>query len=892
MGLAQKLKLGANPVFLMDGTAFIYRSFYANRHLRRADGFPTNALVLVTRVLLKILREEQPEFFLFTMDGRGKNFRNDIYDKYKANREAMPEELAVQMEPVARMVNALGLRREVANGFEADDCIASLAARFSRERPVVIVSGDKDLKQCLGPCVYMWDPGSKEDKLVTEKDFEEENGVIPALWPDVQALVGDSSDNIPGVPGIGPKTARQIFEICPGLEEIRNHFALLPPKLQAKLEAHLEEMFKWRELTTLRLDVCSNLTLADLKVGEIDLKQCGELADEFELLSVKREITQLAQKRQAVSIALESNDSQLTSQDSLIDTNDNLEDMPWPLGVEAKSIDALEACKGKIVSFVRPEGSSGAICVAVASISSDENNDEPTEYIWKGSMADLCQWLGKAQTIVVPDLKSMLVASPSWRELFFKGKHPECFDLGLASYLLNPEDGDYSWKRLVSRWREHLDCKGTGAAAFAIAMAQALQKNLRANALHELYVNMELPLIPVLAKMEIRGVAIDPEAFRRFLNDVQVEIDLLTEKVFAAAGEKFNIRSSRQLGELLFNKLHLAQTRKTKSGQASTSQASLEKLASSSPVVDNILQFRKLEKMRSTYLDPFPRLMDSKNRIHTTFNQEATATGRLSSSNPNLQNIPVRGPLGLRMRACFVASAGNLLISADYSQIELRILAHLSQDATLIEAFGNGEDIHTRTASLIFDTASDEVLPDQRRMAKTINFGLLYGMGAQKLAQELKIGTGEARDFIDRYFSRLKGLKIFYEKILADAREFGYVTTMAGRKRWLPEIYSSNGQTAAQAQRQAVNTVIQGSAADVIKLAMLQVATDEFLMECGARLVLQVHDELLLETPDQFADKAGARVSELMENVQPGGKKFSVPLLVDWCAGSNWGQAH
>ena len=369
-------------------------------------------------------------------------------------------------------------------------------------------------------------------------------------------------------------------------------------------------------------------------------------------------------------------------------------------------------------------------------------------------------------------------------------------------------------------------------------------------------------------------------------------LDQLTAHVYELAVTQFNIRSAQQLGDALFNGLGLPAPRKTKGGQASTSQQTLEKLAGQHPVVDSILQYRKLEKMRSTYLDPLPRLVDPQGRIHTTFNQKATATGRLSSSNPNLQNIPVRGPLGKRMRSCFIAGPGRLLVSADYSQVELRVLAHVSQDPALLEAFRNGEDIHARTAALVYDLPPDQVSPDQRRNAKTINFGLIYGMGAQKLAQELKISTTQAKDFIARYFERLQGLKEFYEGVEASARKHGFVTTLGGRRRLLPDINSASGQAAALARRQAINTVIQGSAADIIKLAMLAVARDERLRELDARLLLQVHDELLLEVPADAAKEAGALVARLMQDVCPAGKELSVPLLVDWGTGHDWGAAH
>ena len=920
MSLKQSLGLNADPVFLMDGTAYIYRGFFANRHLQRSDGFPTNALVVVTRVLLRILREEKPKHFLFLKDGRGKNFRHEIYADYKANREAMPEDLARQLKPIERMVEALGLAFKETKGCEADDCIAALAARFSSRLPVVIISGDKDLKQCLAPNVFMWDPGTSEARLTTEADFEAENGVSPGQWPDVQALVGDSSDNIPGVPGIGPKTARQIFAICPTLEDIRDHFALLPPKLQDKLRPHLQDMFTWRELTRLSRSVCAELDLAALNVRPIDIAGCQALAKEYELFALRREIAALVQAGAPHRLAKGNAEAVSAANAAAVGGSGPLSAMAEdgakfspgrnpaqldlvmtqiPAAEDVASVANLPPCLDRPVALIWAEGPTRPPRVAVGSlihsagIAGENTGLESAfagmvEYSWSGPMTELCAWAQDAGEVIVAGLKNLLLAAPFWKGLL----KTRVLDLGLAAYLLGPEAGEYGWSRLAARWSNELGLEGQGPAILALAMAHAMQAQLAANDLSRLYAHMELPLASVLASMEQRGIAIDPAAFGSFLADVQQEIDTLTGEIYAEAGEEFNIRSAQKLGEVLFGRLKLAAPKKTPGGQPSTSQETLERLGGDIPIVQNILQFRKLEKMRSTYLDPLPRLMDAHNRIHTTFNQEATATGRLSSSNPNLQNIPVRGPLGKRMRACFVAEPGNALISADYSQIELRILAHMSQNPTLLDAFRQGEDIHARTAALIFDRPQDKVLADERRMAKTINFGLIYGMGANKLAQELKLSSAEAKGFIDRYFARLSGLKDFYERIIEGARKRGYVVTLAGRRRWLPGIHSANGQTAAQAQRQAVNTVIQGSAADVIKLAMLQVAGDEELRRLGASLVLQVHDELLLELPEKGAKEAGARAALLMESVRPGGVELSVPLAVDWGTGHDWGSAH
>lgn len=919
MSLKQRLGLAAEPVFLMDGSAFIYRGFFANRNMQRSDGFPTNSLVVVSRVLLRILREERPRYFAFVQDGKGPNFRHEIFPLYKANRDATPEDLVRQLDPIQRMVRALGLRLEVSQGCEADDCIASLAARFAGEHPVIIVSGDKDLKQCLGPNVYMWDPASKEEKLVSEADFTAESGVTPGQWPDVQALIGDTSDNIPGVPGIGPKTARQIFSICPSLEDIRDHFVLLPPKLQAKLQEHLENMFIWRQLTTLSREACPGVTLDDLRVRPLDAATCALLTEEFELFALRRELAALdrlqaaeadlpeefldagsiredarpaagkktAAEQASLPLAQPARSGRATSQMSLLDA------MPQESAPALDDVSALPDCGDARVALIWAHGDQEAPYLAVEGA----DGGSLGEWQWTGPVAELARWLAPARTLVTADLKGLLTSAPCWQ--FLAGRAADCIDLGVAAYLLNPEENDYGWPRLSARWgavlRHELENRGEtapGPARLGLAMAQLFEQRMEKDGLLELFRRLEMPLLPVLAGMERSGVAIDAAAFRAFLDDVQGQLDQLTAHVYELAGTQFNIRSAQQLGDVLFNGLGLPAPRKTKGGQASTSQQTLEKLAGQHPVVDSILQYRKLEKMRSTYLDPLPRLVDPQGRIHTTFNQKATATGRLSSSNPNLQNIPVRGPLGKRMRSCFIAGPGRLLVSADYSQVELRVLAHVSQDPALLEAFRNGEDIHARTAALVYDLPPDQVSPDQRRNAKTINFGLIYGMGAQKLAQELKISTTQAKDFIARYFERLQGLKEFYEGVEASARKHGFVTTLGGRRRLLPDINSASGQAAALARRQAINTVIQGSAADIIKLAMLAVARDERLRELDARLLLQVHDELLLEVPADAAEEAGALVARLMQDVCPAGKELSVPLLVDWGTGHDWGAAH
>ncbi|MDR1776904.1 MAG: DNA polymerase I [Desulfovibrio sp.] len=889
--LKERLNLADDPVFLMDGTAFLYRSFFANQHLRRSDGFPTGALTLLARLLLRILRGENPRWLLFALDGRGENFRHKIYPLYKANRDATPEHLVAQIEPSKRLVRALGLRLEVSSGCEADDCIASLAARFSLERPVVIVSGDKDLKQCLSPSVFMWDPAGGREKLVTEQSFVEESGVLPGQWPDAQALIGDASDNIPGVPGIGPAAAGQLFSVCHGLEDIRDNLARLPVKFQKKLQGHLDKAFVWRQLTTLSRTECADLSLDDLAVRPCRAEEIRALCGEFELAALRGSVEALLRARpgpdmgssggKAVSTGLKAKQGQ----GSLWEAVPHRDEAACR---EARCPEDLPDCAGRVAVVL-----AGGAGIVLGLAPADGAADDMTEArrVWKGDGSALLSWLARARRVVCDDFKKLLGLAGDAPAGALEALVRKSFDLGLADWLTEPDEGDYSLAHIASRLgraRPGLNARRPRDLAI---MAELLRARLRDNGLEQLYVDMEMPLVPLLADMERAGIAIDPNAFSAFLAEVRREIDSLVAGVCALAGVRFNLRSARQLGEVLYGRLGLPAPRRTRGGQASTAQESLEKLAGRHKIVDLILQYRKYEKLRSTYLEPLPRLRDARGRVHTTFNQKGTATGRLSSSNPNLQNIPARGELGRRMRACFIAAPGHALVCADYSQIELRVLAHMSRDAALLDAFRRNEDIHARTAALIYDVPPERVSPDQRRDAKTVNFGLIYGMGAQKLAQDLGISAPQARAFIERYFARLAGLKSFYAHVADQAQQDGFVVTLGGRRRFLPGIGSANGQTGAQARRQAVNTVIQGSAADIIKLAMLAVASDAELRGLKARLLLQVHDELVLEAPKENAPAVAARAAGLMASVAPGGAPLDVPLVVDCGCGVNWGEA-
>jgi len=879
-----------DTLYLIDGSSFLFRGYYAYGDLARSDGFPTNALYIVMRILLKFLRDKKPAHALFLLDGKGKNFRHELYPSYKANRVAMPEPLALQIDPLLRGVPLLGLPVLVGDGFEADDYIASLAARFKDRLPVVILASDKDLRQCLDANVTMWDPGGKTEKIVTVADFQAEYGITPASWPDLQALTGDASDNIPGVPGIGPKTALAILHGHPTLEDVRDRPGDVPPAARKKLDGRLDEAFLFRELTRLRTDLLPGTDLEAFAVRPADRVQVVRFLEEFEFKSLAREVGAALSRPPnapqdapgAPSALAGKGESSGPRQLSLLGGPAAVQE-PEKIAVafpEAAPRD-LPDPSGRDLGLVPvPEGFAVGYPDAEYRVRAKPGAPEA---------AALAGRLVMAGRVAVPSLKELAEAYPVFETVPLR----IWCDLGLGAYLLQPESRNYTWERL----RDGLfadpgfDAAGYGPAEdgrLAAALGASLAPRLAAAGLAPLVENLEKPLSLVLLRMQRAGIGIDQQAFAAFLDEVSQGLARLTAEIHALAGRVFNLRSSRQLAEVLFGDLGLARQGKTPGGAVSTSSEVLERLAGSHPLVDKILEYRKLEKLRSTYLEPLPRMVSQDGRLHTTFNQTATATGRLSSSNPNLQNIPIRGDMGRRMRACFRAAPGRLLVASDYSQIELRVLAHLSKDPALVAAFEENTDIHARTAALLFDKEASEVTPDERRGAKTINFGLLYGMGPQKLSRELHISMDRAKDFIARYFEKLGALAGFYESIVEEARSKGFVVTMAGRRRLLPDIESKNPQLQSQAKRQAINTVVQGSAADIIKMAMLAADGDRELASLGARLILQVHDELVMEAPAEAASRVGERLAGLMSGVV----RLAVPLTVETGVGETWALAH
>lgn len=883
MALKDQLRLDKDPVFLIDGTALFYRAFYARADLKRSDGFPTNAINTTIRSLLSLIKKESPQYVGFIMDGRPPTFRHEMYEEYKAHRPAMPEPLAQQIEPVREAVQLLGMKLVISEGVEADDCIATLANKYKKERPVVILASDKDLKQCLDENVFMLNQAGRQEKIISLQSFTEEEGLTPQQWPDFQALIGDSADNIPGIPKVGPVTAKKIMADYPTLEALREGYQDLPPKLRDKVEPELENIFLYRELTRMRLDCCDH-ALADFELADMDRAGLHEFLQTYELRGLARIVPMpegAAGTRTKPTTASKPVSGDTPMQGTLFDIGVVAPAATDPLEVVIVSdVSALPALSNAHVGLVSRDG---FFLLGVSG----------KEYRFTGTAAELSAALTQAETIATPSVQELLRETDDW--LIIESAH--WFDLSLAAYLLDPEERNYNWERLrqslyqdgkphFAEASEGLHPQAQGLAA--LAYMKGVTTQVEGAHLTDLMRDLEIPLIPVLVGMERAGIHINDVAFTKFLGEVSEQLHALTRTIVGFAGEPFNIRSSQQMAHILFEKLELKPGGKTAGGQLSTANQVLEKIRDQHEIVEDILEYRMLEKLRSTYLEPLPKLAGKDGRIHTHFNQLATATGRLSSSRPNLQNIPIRGPQGKRMRACFTAGPNMLLAAADYSQIELRVLAHCSRDPELLAAFRNNEDIHSRTAALLNDKESSEITSDERRDAKTINFGLIYGMGPQKLARELKITMNQAKEFIERYFAKLGTLKAFYDTVVEDASRHGFVTTLAGRRRLLPDLHSRNNQVISQARRQAINTVIQGSAADIIKMAMIKAHKDEELKALGARLILQVHDELLIEAPVQKAEAAARRLREIMQDVIV----LDVPLKVDMGTGRTWADAH
>ena len=814
-------------VLLVDGHHLAYRTFYALKGLTTSRGEPVQAVYGFAKSLLKALKEDG-DAVIVVFDAKAPSFRHEAYEGYKAGRAPTPEDFPRQLALIKELVDLLGLARLEVPGYEADDVLASLAKKAEKEGyEVRILTADKDLYQLLSDRIHVLHP---EGYLITPAWLWEKHGLRPDQWADYRALTGDESDNLPGVKGIGEKTARKLLEEWGSLERLLKNLDRLRPAIREKILAHMDDLKLSWDLAKVRTDLPLEVDFA--KRREPDRERLRAFLERLEFGSLLHEF-------------------------GLLESPKALEEAPWP------------PPEGAFVGFVlsRKEPM-WADLLALAAAREGRVHRAPEPY---KALRDLKEARGLlAKDLSVLALREGLGLPP--------GDDPM-----LLAYLLDPSNTTPEGvaRRYGGEWTEE--------AGERAALSERLFANLWGRLEGEerllwLYREVERPLSAVLAHMEATGVRLDVAYLRALSLEVAEEIARLEAEVFRLAGHPFNLNSRDQLERVLFDELGLPAIGKTeKTGKRSTSAAVLEALREAHPIVEKILQYRELTKLKSTYIDPLPDLIHPRTgRLHTRFNQTATATGRLSSSDPNLQNIPVRTPLGQRIRQAFIAEEGWLLVALDYSQIELRVLAHLSGDENLIRVFQEGRDIHTETASWMFGVPREAVDPLMRRAAKTINFGVLYGMSAHRLSQELAIPYEEAQAFIGRYFQSFPKVRAWIEKTLEEGRRRGYVETLFGRRRYVPDLEARVKSVREAAERMAFNMPVQGTAADLMKLAMVKLFPR--LEEVGARMLLQVHDELVLEAPKERAEAVARLAKEVMEGVYP----LAVPLEVEVGIGEDW----
>ena len=852
-------------LYLVDGSGYIFRAFFALPHLSNSRGLPTNATYGFIRMLLKLLKDARPAYIAVVFDSPRKTFRDDLFESYKANREEAPNDLVAQIPYIHRAVEAFRIRSIVIEGYEADDVIGTLAVRAARAKfNTVIVTGDKDFMQLVSANVTLWD--TMRDKRVGSREVRERFGVEPRALIDVMALMGDAIDNVKGVPGVGEKTASALIRhygsleaMYGGLDRIEETKVRGAKKLAQILIDHRADAELARKLVRIEIDVPLEISPDDLTWPGIDEKAVAELLRELEFGSLLAELT--------------------PGQSSLPQNGADHEVAIDGLALEGVATELAHASRLAIHLAASADGSTMTLKL---------KGDGPRVY---AAGADL---LPSFKAILTPPTPPKACHDFKANLRLMRRHGLELggvdFDTMLAGFLVNPGKPEPT---LIDLYHEHL--APLGGAVFAgsepaviEALRDTLARKLKDNGLEALFREIEMPVARVLADMEDAGIGVDAAAIRTISVEFGEQLKRLERECFELAGREFNLNSPNQLREVLFDGLKLSSKglKKTKSG-FSTDADSLEKLAAVHPLPKKLLEYRTISKLKSTYTDALPGLIDpATGRIHTSFHQAVTATGRLSSTDPNLQNIPTRSEEGRRIRRAFVSAPDFVLLSADYSQIELRILAHLSGDPTLIEAFARNEDIHVRTATEVLGVSAHALDPDARRLAKVINFGIIYGMGPQRLAVELGIPFSEASDYIRRYFERLPGVRNYLDETLRSARDRGYVSTMYGRRRYLPELNGPDGGARAQAERIAINTPIQGSAADLIKLAMVRLAATLADGQLNARIVLQVHDELLIEVQKDAVSAAAEAVRREMEGVAA----LRVPLKVELKAGPNWAE--
>jgi DNA polymerase I len=845
-------------LFVLDGPGYLFRAYHALPYLSNSKGVPTNTVLGMSTMLWKLFREERPDYFAVAWDPPGPTFRDEKFAAYKETRAATPDDLKRQIPLVMQVLAALRVPVLEVAGFEADDVLGTMVERArAHDVDVVLVTQDKDMLQLVGPRVTVLAPGAKAgEQIIYDADrVREKWGVGPEQIPDLLALMGDSIDNIPGVSGVGPKTAVKLIGQFGSVEGLYEHLSLVPGKLRETLAAHRKQALLSRELATVSTRVPLPHDLEALRRAEPDWDKLRAVWTDLELRNLLRQLP-----GSAAPVAVE-------------------DEAP------AGGADELTTFLAKV-----PDGEPLAVDWA-------EESGPPDPALTRVGLhhpaAGDVQVTPDAVAANLPRLVSRVLIGHDIKRLvewcLARGAAaPAVQDTAIGAFLLNPARSNYQLEEVAT---EHL---GEGAAAgrpggrgrLVWALWEQEERELREAKVRPLYDEIERPLVPVLAVMERHGIRADSDRLADFSKELDRSLEGLTREIYGLAGEEFNLGSPKQLAAILFEKLSLPPVKKTKTGY-STDADVLEQLAVGHALPAKILEQRTLSKLKSTYADALPGMINpDTGRIHTSFNQMGAATGRVSSSAPNLQNIPVRTELGRRIRAAFVPEPGWRLVAADYSQVELRILSHVCGEESLVEAFRGGEDIHRRTAAEVFGIPPDQVTAAQRDIAKTTNFSVIYGVTAFGLARGLRITSREAQDYLDRFFTRHPKVRGWLDRTVKEGRERGYVETLRGRRRYLPELRSGNPNLRSFAERVATNAPIQGTAADMIKIAMIRMAAAMTEARLASRMLLQVHDELLFEAPPEEEERLMALAAEVME----GAMSLEVPLKVDVKAGADWAQ--
>ena len=869
----------SSKIVLIDGHSILNRAFYGLPDLTNAEGLHTNAIYGFLTIMFKLLEEEKPEYLTVAFDVHAPTFRHKMYAEYKGTRKPMADELRQQVPVIKEVLRAMRVKTIECAGLEADDLIGTLSNRCENEgMEVTVISGDRDLLQLATEHVKIRIPKTKQGKTEIEdyyaKDVEERYQVTPKEFIDLKALMGDTADNIPGVPSIGEKTATKIITQYHSIEEAHEHVdELKPPRASKALSEHWDLAVLSKELATINVKADFPYELSEAKLGNLYTEEAyiffqklefKNLLSRFDVSAPVNKVEDgfkiITSKSEAEKVFVQAEEASTIGAVIFKDLENVL-----PLFADQAGLGGIGLCFSKEESY----------CIKV-------EKDITGEWLLK-KLADVAE---KAETYAMFHLKE------SMEQVTIRNQ-ANCFDVSVAAYLLNPLKNNYTWEDVA---REHLglmidekidqDMKACYESYVNYASVEVLRQKLRDTKMDTLFRDIEMPLVFTLFDMEQNGIRVEADALKQYGDQLAGKIAELEKEIYEEAGETFNINSPKQLGVVLFENMKLPGGRKTKTGY-STAADVLEKLAPEHPVVAKILEYRQYTKLKSTYADGLANYIQDDGRIHGKFNQTITATGRISSTEPNLQNIPVRMELGRLIRKVFIPEEGYRFVDADYSQIELRVLAHCSGDEHLIQAYKEQSDIHRITASQVFHIPFDEVTPQQRRNAKAVNFGIVYGISSFGLSQDLSITRKEAAKYIDDYFATYPGIKTFLDHAVTHAKEEGYVVTLFGRRRPVPELSSSNFMQRSFGERVAMNSPIQGAAADIIKIAMIRVTQRLKDQKMKSRLVLQVHDELLIEAHEPELDEVQNILKEEMEHAA----ELKVPLEIDMHTGDNWYEA-